>query len=101
MVQFFESCVISSSSDVIPEDSQGIRSEIYPASYMDDPHNTDMSWKEIVLYHIHFNLPDNLNEKMTQSLNWRVITEDLFLKLPSGQSTLLQNIINKLQATIL
>lgn len=101
MIQFFESCIVPKSSEGLTEDSPGVRSDIHKASYMDDPLNTDMAWKEIVLYHIHFNTNDNLNEKISPSLSWRVVTEDLFLKLPAGQSTILQNIINKLQATIL
>ncbi|XP_074597217.1 transient receptor potential cation channel subfamily M member-like 2 isoform X2 [Brevipalpus obovatus] len=100
MAKFFESCLISqegSSSD----DGPGIKYEAQKARFLDDPLNTDMAWKEIIVFHVHYTGVDTLNEKMTQSIGWRIVTEDVFLKLPAGQSTLLQNITNKLQATIL
>lgn len=100
MVKFFESCLISqeeSSSD----DGPGMKYEAHKARFLDDPLNTDMAWKEIIVFHVHYTGVDSLNEKMTQNVSWRIVTEDVFLKLPAGQSTLLQNITNKLQATIL
>ncbi|XP_015781855.1 protein ced-11 isoform X2 [Tetranychus urticae] len=99
---FFTNCSLSNTNKPAEsEDTVLVKFIKNDATYMDDPLNTDMAWKELVLIHVHFTGNDDLDKKMTPSLNWRIITEDVFLKLPSGQSTILQSVTNKLQATII
>ncbi|GBN00850.1 hypothetical protein AVEN_31338-1, partial [Araneus ventricosus] len=75
--------------------------EIVHKGYMDDPCNTDQAWKEVELWHVHFDMPENVSEKLQTSMGWRLITEDAFFKLPAGQAVLLQDIARKMKATIL
>ena len=100
---FFTNCALPNANVKSSESDEtvAIKFTKNDATYMDDPFNTDMAWKELVLIHVHFTGSDDLDKKMTTSLNWRIITEDVFLKLPSGQSTILQSVTNKLQATII
>lgn len=70
--------------------------------YMDDPMNTDHAWKEVEFWHIHFNAPDSLNDKFQPlQVGWRTVTEDVFIKMPAGQSALLNEVTKKLQPAIL
>ncbi|GIY57161.1 uncharacterized protein CEXT_242221 [Caerostris extrusa] len=65
------------------------------------PCNTDQAWKEVELWHIHYDTTENVSEKLQHSMGWRLITEDAFFKLPAGQAVLLQDIARKMKATIL
>ncbi|XP_053204968.1 transient receptor potential cation channel subfamily M member-like 2 isoform X2 [Panonychus citri] len=100
---FFTNCALPNTNIKSSESEEIVAMKFTKndATYMDDPFNTDMAWKELVLIHVHYSGSDDLDKKMTTSLNWRIITEDVFLKLPSGQSTILQSVTNKLQATII
>ncbi|XP_037570265.1 LOW QUALITY PROTEIN: transient receptor potential channel-like [Dermacentor silvarum] len=69
--------------------------------YMDDPMNTDHCWREIELWNIHYDGSENLQDKMQNHLLWRLVTEDLFTKLPLGQSVLLHEVTKSLQASII
>lgn len=69
--------------------------------YMDDPWNTDQAWREVELWHIHYSETETINEKLQSSLFWRLITEDIFMKLPAGQAQLLQEVTHSLQPSII
>lgn len=77
-----------------------LKTEIIKRGYMDDPWNTDQAWREVELWHIHYSGLENLGEKFHSILSWRLITEDVFIKLPAGQAALLQDITHRLQPTI-
>ena len=101
MAQFFQNCLINKNEESYYQTSN-LHFDSHPAMYMDDIENTDHAWKEMKLFHFHFLSKENLHEKLNTLISgWRVITEDVFIKLPSGQSAILQSIANKLQATIL
>jgi hypothetical protein len=102
MTQFLQNCLIEKTEESSSHAISKLHFESHPPMYMDDTENTDQAWKEVKLYHFHFLAKDNIHEKLNSLISgWRVITEDVFIKLPSGQSTILQNIANKLQANIL
>ncbi|RWS12646.1 protein ced-11-like protein [Dinothrombium tinctorium] len=106
MIDFFKSCCSTpvidlTKTDVIAPD-YGLKYELVHRGYMDDPLNTDQSWKEVEFWHIHFTSLDTLSEKMHPvNVNWRIVTEDLFIKLPAGLAALLQEVTNKLQPAII
>lgn len=116
MIDFFKSTCVSTPavtspppltatnlSDIpVSSPEPGLKYEKIYRGYMDDPLNTDQAWKEVELWHFHYTSQDNLSEKMNPTqVNWRIITEDIFIKLPAGQATLLQEVTNKLQVSIL
>lgn len=111
MIQFFKSAIVSAQSPTLspPVDptsgllpSQGMKAEKSFVGYMDDPLNTDNAWKEIELWHIHYTSHECLSESMQLSqIHWRIITEDVFIKLPLGQASLMQELTNKLKPAIL
>ncbi|GIY35600.1 uncharacterized protein CDAR_121051, partial [Caerostris darwini] len=108
---FFRECVViktelSDSTESFPnlleaEENMKVSSDIVHKGYMDDPCNTDQAWKEVELWHIHYDTTENVSEKLQHSMGWRLITEDAFFKLPAGQAVLLQDIARKMKATIL
>jgi len=112
MIKFFKTAIITVQS---PNDEQsdettagllttthGLKYEKSKVGYLDDPLNTDNSWKEIELWHFHYTGPDCLSDSMqTSSVHWRIITEDVFIKLPLSQATLMQDLTHKLQPAIL
>jgi len=115
MVNFFKSCatpvppttpaVAPVSPGLVPADipapEMQIKCEKVVRGYMDDPSNTDHAWKEVELWHIHYSGPDTLSEKLQpMHVGWRVITEDVFIRLPSGQSALLNEATKKLHPAI-
>lgn len=75
--------------------------EIRQRGYMDDPMNTDHCWREIELWNVHYHGADSLQDRMQNHLLWRLVTEDLFTKLPLGQSVLLHEVTKMLQASII
>ena len=80
----------------------GVKCDLLKVGYMDDPFNTDNAWKELELWHIHYTGAECLSDKMQlNSIHWRIVTEDVFTKLPSGQAALMQDLTNKLKPTIL
>lgn len=97
MIEFFKSCDNSGSTS---EASPGFKLESHIEGYLDDPLNTDNAWKEVELFHIHYYGTDSLTDKL-KLLSWRVISEDVFVKLPPGQSMILHQMITKLQPTII
>ncbi|KAF8787695.1 Transient receptor potential cation channel like protein [Argiope bruennichi] len=111
VTKFFRDCVVtkselSESTESFPNISENEEilkpmCEIVHKGYMDDPSNTDQAWKEVELWHVHFDMPENVSEKLQTSMGWRLITEDAFFKLPAGQAVLLQDIARKMKATIL
>nr|XP_042901467.1 transient receptor potential cation channel subfamily M member 2 [Parasteatoda tepidariorum] len=114
VIKFFRDCIIppppkvelAESNESFPsiadsEENLKITHEVVYKGYMDDPCNTDHAWKEVELWHIHFDMPENVSEKLQPQMGWRLITEDAFFKLPAGQAVLLQDIARKMKATIL
>ncbi|GIY75528.1 protein ced-11, partial [Caerostris darwini] len=111
MIKFFRECVViktelSESTESFPnlleaEENMKVSCDIVHKGYMDDPCNTDQTWKEVELWHIHYDTTENVSEKLQHSMGWRLITEDAFFKLPAGQAVLLQDIARKMKATIL
>ncbi|RWS26931.1 protein ced-11-like protein [Leptotrombidium deliense] len=106
MINAFKSCCSTPVIDLTGADTSppdpGLKYEMVHRGYMDDPFNTDHSWKEVELWHFHFTTPDTLHERMhSTNVSWRIITEDAFIKLPAGHAALLQDITNKLQPAIL
>ncbi|KFM70481.1 hypothetical protein X975_04144, partial [Stegodyphus mimosarum] len=109
--QFFRECVVtkgelSESTESFPslqeiEEAAKVSCEIVNKGYMDDPSNTDHAWKEVELWHVHYETQDTISEKLQAQMGWRLITEDAFFKLPAGQAVLLQDIARKMKATIL
>lgn len=89
MKQFFESCITPSKN----EESSDVKCEVVERGYMDDPLNTDHAWREVELWSIHYEKEEEIAEKLQMNLSWRVVTEDVFLKLPLGQAMLLHKII--------
>ncbi|GFR24844.1 protein ced-11, partial [Trichonephila clavata] len=74
IIKFFRDCVIakinlSESSESFPsildnEESLKVVCDIVHKGYMDDPSNTDQAWKEVELWHIHFDEAENVSEKL-------------------------------------
>ena len=111
MINFFKTCVIinpeSPQIEIEQVDAngflstQGIKYEKKLSGYMDDPLNTDHAWKEVELWHIHYTGPDCLSDKMQSQIRWRIVTEDIFTKLPVSQATLMQELTQTLHPAIL
>ncbi|XP_042900024.1 transient receptor potential cation channel subfamily M member-like 2 isoform X2 [Parasteatoda tepidariorum] len=98
MLEFFRNCC-----ETLQEDEEvptEVKCEMVKRGYMDDPWNTDQAWREVELWHIHYGGNETLSQYFQQSLSWRLITEDVFIKLPSGQAVLLQDITQRLQPII-
>ncbi|XP_076347471.1 transient receptor potential cation channel subfamily M member-like 2 isoform X4 [Tachypleus tridentatus] len=90
MTQFFENCITPPKNE---ESRSDVKCEVVERGYMDDPLNTDHAWREVELWSIHYEKEEEIAEKLQMNLSWRVVTEDVFLKLPLGQAMLLQKII--------
>ncbi|KAL1460319.1 hypothetical protein MTO96_043362, partial [Rhipicephalus appendiculatus] len=93
--EFFRSCHVEE------EGADEPLVECRQRGYMDDPMNTDHCWRETELWNIHYDGAENLQDKMQNHLLWRLVTEDLFTKLPLGQSVLLHEVTKSLQASII
>ncbi|XP_077560732.1 uncharacterized protein LOC144175531 [Haemaphysalis longicornis] len=93
--QFFRGCHVE--EEGVDDPSVEIRQR----GYMDDRMNTDHCWREIELWNVHYHGQDSLLDKMQNHLLWRLVTEDLFTKLPLGQSVLLHEVTKMLQASII
>ncbi|KAG8179377.1 hypothetical protein JTE90_012073 [Oedothorax gibbosus] len=98
MIDFFKSGSenLSEEEETPPE----VKCERVKRGYMDDPWNTDQAWREVELWHVHYADNEVLQQSFQSLLSWRLITEDVFIKLPSGQALLLQEITQRLQPTI-
>jgi len=102
MMDFFRSCLIDQTVVEGQQFPTGVSMERHLTGYLDDPLNTDNSWKEVDLLHIHFSGNENLFDRMDSGqVTWKVISEDVFVKLPPGQSALLHELISKLKPTII
>lgn len=112
MIAFFKSAVVQTQSPTeesvtspptVPTPAQsGVKVDRLLTGYMDDTFNTDNAWKELELWHIHYTGEECLSDRMQSSLvHWRIVTEDVFTKLPSGQAALMQDLTSKLKPTIL
>ncbi|XP_023240584.1 protein ced-11-like, partial [Centruroides sculpturatus] len=99
MLQFFQGCAHLEEG----KDSSGseMKGQQLLVGYMDDPCNTDQAWREVELWHIHYSEMETLGEKLQSPLFWRLITEDIFMKLPPGQALLLQEVTHNLQPSII
>lgn len=75
-------------------------SKMVCCGYMDDQMNTDQAWKEVELWHLHYNVWTNLYRAFKANVRWRLLSEDVFIQLPYGQTTLLQDAIRPLNAKI-
>ncbi|XP_076316396.1 transient receptor potential cation channel subfamily M member-like 2 isoform X3 [Tachypleus tridentatus] len=105
LVQFMKNCSIQSENlETMEGDSgsqQDVKCDIILKGYMDDPWNTDQAWREVELWHVHYSGVENVADKLQPSLGWRIVTDDVFIKLPAGQAALLQEITHRLQPMIL
>ncbi|GFY58907.1 protein ced-11 [Trichonephila inaurata madagascariensis] len=97
VIKFFRDCVIakidlSESSESFPsildhEESLKVVCDIVHKGYMDDPSNTDQAWKEVELWHIHFDEAENVSEKLQTSMGWRAYYRRCILQAASGTSS--------------
>ncbi|GIY18439.1 uncharacterized protein CEXT_186401 [Caerostris extrusa] len=94
MIQFFKQHATSSGSELTEND---FKSENIYCGYMDDQLNTDQAWKEVELWHIHYNNYTNIFRSFKNNVKWRVLSEDVFIRLPYGQTSLLQDAIRTLE----
>jgi hypothetical protein len=102
LMDFLKSCCIVDPTLGDSTETKGVSLERHLIGYFDDSLNTDHSWKEVELFHFHFNCNDNLFDRMdTNLVSWKVVSEDVFVKLPPGQSALLHELISKLKPTII
>ncbi|XP_077516820.1 ADP-ribose pyrophosphatase, mitochondrial-like [Amblyomma americanum] len=74
--------------------SQAVECSVVRRGYMDDPMNTDNCWREVEVWKIHYSVKETLGDKFQPNVVWRLVTDDLFLKLPSGHSNLLNEVWN-------
>jgi hypothetical protein len=108
MIEFFKSCDIC--EDISPETTNetvsqsGLKYERIKRGYFDAAFNTDNAWKEVELWHFHYSINHSLNDKIKENIEWREVNEDLFAKLilgqSLGQSTVMQDIVDKFHANI-
>ncbi|XP_054165224.1 transient receptor potential cation channel subfamily M member 1-like [Oppia nitens] len=84
-----------------PQQQKTFRSEQLMRGYFDDPLNTDNAWKELELWHIHYSHHNiNINDHMSDSVDWRDVSENLFYCLSLSHSKVIQDIIDKLDVGI-
>ncbi|GFY38635.1 transient receptor potential cation channel subfamily M member 2 [Trichonephila inaurata madagascariensis] len=95
MIQFFKSHAASSVGSEPGEKDIKCTNIYY--GYMDDQLNTDQAWKEVELWHIHYNTYTSIFRSFKANMKWRVLSEDVFIRLPYGQTTLLQDAIRTLE----
>ncbi|KAL1469811.1 hypothetical protein MTO96_024793 [Rhipicephalus appendiculatus] len=89
---FFSGCLQEQPDASDP--SQAVDCSIARRGYMDDPMNTDNCWREVELWKVHYGGKETLGEKFQPNVVWRLVTDDLFLKLPSGHSNLFNEVWN-------
>lgn len=89
---FFGGCVAERSGATDP--NQMVECSVARRGYMDDPMNTDNCWREVELWKVHYNCEETLGEKFHSNVIWRLVTDDLFLKLPSSHSNLFNEVWN-------
>ncbi|KAL3249459.1 hypothetical protein MRX96_055998 [Rhipicephalus microplus] len=90
--QFFSGCLEEQPDASDP--SQVVDCSMARRGYMDDPMNTDNCWREVELWKVHYGGKETLGEKFQPNVVWRLVTDDLFLKLPSGHSNLFNEVWN-------
>ncbi|XP_067129859.1 transient receptor potential cation channel subfamily M member-like 2 isoform X1 [Centruroides vittatus] len=98
MISFFKSCSISQEEE---DDENDIKVELVMQGYMDDPCNTDQAWREVELWHVHYNKQECIQENLQPLLWWRIINDDVFIKLPAGQAAFLQEVTQRVEAMLL
>ncbi|XP_065285092.1 transient receptor potential cation channel subfamily M member 5-like isoform X2 [Dermacentor albipictus] len=89
---FFSECLQEQPDTSDP--NQAVDCSIARRGYMDDPMNTDNCWREVELWKVHYGGKETLGEKFQPNVVWRLVTDDLFLKLPSGHSNLFNEVWN-------
>nr|XP_037275704.1 LOW QUALITY PROTEIN: transient receptor potential cation channel subfamily M member 1-like [Rhipicephalus microplus] len=89
---FFSGCLEEQPDASDP--SQVVDCSMARRGYMDDPMNTDNCWREVELWKVHYGGKETLGEKFQPNVVWRLVTDDLFLKLPSGHSNLFNEVWN-------
>lgn len=81
------------------------------AQYIDSPDNTDNAWKEIRIFHVHYNsntpqpVTDNLfasalNSENRGLMTWTSATEDLLIRLPMEQVPFMNEIIRRFEGSM-
>ncbi|GFT22343.1 transient receptor potential cation channel subfamily M member 2 [Nephila pilipes] len=98
MIQFFKRH--SSSSVGSEPGEQDIKCSNISCGYMDDQSNTDQAWKEVELWHIHYYNYTSIFHSFKANMKWRVLSEDVFIRLPYGQTTLLQDVIRTFETNM-
>ncbi|XP_055944946.1 transient receptor potential cation channel subfamily M member 7-like isoform X2 [Argiope bruennichi] len=98
MIQFFKQHATASTGSEPSE--KDFKSEKIYCGYMDDQLNTDQAWKEVELWHIHYYNYTSIIGTFKSNVKWRILSEDVFIRLPYGQTTLLQDAIRTLEAKI-
>lgn len=89
---FFTECAVERPGATDP--NQTVECSVARRGYMDDPMNTDNCWREVELWKVHYNGDEILGEKFQANVIWRLVTDDLFLKLPSSHSNLFNEVWN-------
>lgn len=79
--------------------------------YIDSPDNTDNAWKEMRIFHVHFNsntptpVTDNLFASPSSSAGggsmvWMGATEELLIRLPTEQVPFMNEIIRRFEGSV-
>ncbi|XP_054157620.1 protein ced-11-like [Oppia nitens] len=83
------------------QQTQTFKCEKLIRGYFDDPMNTDNAWKELELWHIHYSQHNNdINDYMSDAVDWRDINENLFYNLSLSHSKVIQDIVDTLDYTM-
>ncbi|KAJ6217132.1 hypothetical protein RDWZM_008289 [Blomia tropicalis] len=112
MMSYFEKRIADGPPNMI-----SIRHEPDTMHYMDSPDNTDNAWKELHLFHIHFdcNGPTILTDNLLRSSNkgsiggdqsgqsqgtliWHMSNEDLLVRIPMEQVSFMNSIMRRFQS---
>ncbi|XP_054711630.1 ADP-ribose pyrophosphatase, mitochondrial-like [Uloborus diversus] len=94
MIKFFQEHAVGVAE---PDKNEQFKTEKVFRGYMDDQLNTDNAWKEVELWHIHYNTLTDLDTKFKMDVKWRLLCDDVFIQLPLGQRFLLQRAIKDLK----
>ncbi|XP_071041740.1 transient receptor potential cation channel subfamily M member-like 2 isoform X2 [Parasteatoda tepidariorum] len=98
MIRFFQR--YATDSDEVEVNEEHVKCEKNYCGYMDDQLNTDQAWKEVELWHVHYKITTSLSRMFKPDVKWAVLTEDVFIRLKDGQTTLLQNAVRSLATNI-
>ena len=95
VIHFFKKMCLS-------QETEGFRFELIQNGYIDDTLNTDNAWKEGKVWHIHYNCREYLKKRLVKpSLDWRLLSDNLFSKMPLSHSHVIKSIVDKLKADII